>query len=692
MKSIINAAPGVVDLGVQDLSTRPYGRAPEELPQHLPKYFIFAKKGPLSEELLAGVERTNMYGVETFAEDSKYFNHQTFHSNGVNAQGNYAMYVRMLPTDAGPKPTLRVYLDVLPTQVDIYERNSDGSIKTDVAGDPTVIGQAPGHRVKFVVSHYDTVAAAANFGAATILPGDQVDAGSGVQSQRYPIFELEHSFFGEDGNFSGIRLWAQNTTNLAQLPTKLIAREKTYPFSLSIIRKNASTGTSKPVETTFGEQQLTVVFKPNVKDPLTLSRLYFGERVINDYQNLTDPKYAKSYGEFGRVKVYQENIDLLLAQFQAAEAPYLDSNSDFTADEGDKYLFNFVTGTDTNNVPYHTYIFNDGPAAVRFSQTTNVFAAGGSDGTMTHEVHAALVSEYMQRYANERDELNDIAYHVESHIYDTGFPLETKYDLINFISNRKDTFVMLTPTEFGQRALTPSEEYSLSAALQSRLALFPESTYFGTEVFRGLIQGCAGKVRNSQIVERMPLTYELGVKSAKYMGAANGAWKNGHNPDGYPGSLIEEQYDLTIPWTPDDVRNRNWDAGLNFVIRYDRSSFVFPAMKTVYGDDTSVLTSYLTACAIIYLNKIAHKAHRTFTGISGLTAAQFTQRVNDFIVEQVKDKFDGRFIIVPRASFTSLDEVRNYSWTLPIDLYAPGMKTVMTTYVVARRIEDYTSQ
>jgi len=239
MKSIINAAPGVVDLGVQDLSTRPYGRAPEELPQHLPKYFIFAKKGPLSEELLAGVERTNMYGVETFAEDSKYFNHQTFHSNGVNAQGNYAMYVRVLPTDAGPKPTLRVYLDVLPTQVDIYERNSDGSIKTDVAGDPTVIGQAAGHRVKFVIDHYDSVAAAANFGAATILPGDQVDAGTGVQSQRYPIFELEHSFFGEDGNFSGLRLWAQNTTNLSQLPTKLIAREKTYPFSLSIIRKSA---------------------------------------------------------------------------------------------------------------------------------------------------------------------------------------------------------------------------------------------------------------------------------------------------------------------------------------------------------------------------------------------------------------------------------------------------------------------
>ena len=140
------------------------------------------------------------------------------------------------------------------------------------------------------------------------------------------------------------------------------------------------------------------------------------------------------------------------------------------------------------------------------------------------------------------------------------------------------------------------------------------------------------------------------------------------------------------------MRNRNWDVGLNWVTRYDRTSYVFPAIKTVYGDDTSVLTSYLTACAIIQLNKIAHKAHRTFSGISGLTPAQFTKRVNDFVSEQVRGKFDDRFVIRPRAYFTSLDEVRNYSWTLPIDIWAAGMKTVMTTYVVARRIEDYAGE
>ena len=689
MKTIVNGAPGVVDLGVQDLSIRPYSRAPEELPQHLPKYFIFAQKGPTSEELLAGVERINMYGEDTFVERSKYFNHQTMHSNGVNAQGNYAMYVRVIPPDAGPKPTIRMWLDVLPTKVDLYERNIDGSIKTDVAGDPIITGQTDGYRVKFVSDYFTTPLEAEDFGGANIKAGDQVDASTGTQSQRYPIFELEHSFIGENGNLAGIRMWPQNIDNSVSLPTKMIAAEKAYPFNLAVIRKSTNTGTAKPVATIFTEQQVMVTFKPDTIDPLTLKRLYFGERIIDDYQSLTDTKYARKFGEFGRVKVYQDNIDLLLKQFQAAEAPFLTSDSDFTADVDDAYMFNFITGADTNNSPYHSYIFTDGAGSIRFSTSTNVYAGGGSDGTMTHEMHAKLVSDYMERYRDPNDELNDIAYHVESHIYDSGFPLETKYRLIDFISNRKDTITLLSPTEFGERALTPSEEYSVAAALQSRLALHPESTYFGTPVFRGVIQGSAGQIRGSQYTERFPLTYELGVKSAKYMGAGNGFWKNGSNFDGYPGSIIEDQFNLTIPWTPDDVRNRNWDVGLNWIQRYDRTSFFFPAVKTVYDNDTSVLTSYITACAIIYLNKIAHRAHRTFSGVSGLTAAQFSKRVNDYVSEQVRGRFDNRFIIEPRCHFTSLDEVRNYSWTLPIDIWAPGMKTVMTTYVVARRIEDY---
>lgn len=146
--------------------------------------------------------------------------------------------------------------------------------------------------------------------------------------------------------------------------------------------------------------------------------------------------------------------------------------------------------------------------------------------------------------------------------------------------------------------------------------------------------------------------------------------------------------DISITWVPASVRNRNWDAGLNWVQSYDRRSFHFPALKTVYTDDTSVLNSFVTAMAICELNKIAHAAWREFTGVSNLTPAQLVERVNNFVIGRTQNRFDSRFVIQPDANLTEMDRLRGFSWTLPIKIYAQNMRTVMTTYVQAYRMED----
>jgi hypothetical protein len=61
---IVNAAPMVIDLGTQDLSTRQLPREPDALPQHLPKFWLFTQKGPLTPQLVVGAERVNMYGAD----------------------------------------------------------------------------------------------------------------------------------------------------------------------------------------------------------------------------------------------------------------------------------------------------------------------------------------------------------------------------------------------------------------------------------------------------------------------------------------------------------------------------------------------------------------------------------------------------------------------------------------------------
>lgn len=686
---IVNAAPMVIDYGTQDLSTRLVPRSPELIPQHLPKFYLFAQKGKTTPELVSGVDRSNIFGDETFNYRGKYANHATVFANLANEQGNACMIQRLIPDDAGPEANLTLWLDVLPTTVDVYERNSDGSIATDISGDPIIDGTTAGYRVKWVVTNSSTISdLSTKFGAATIGVGDQTDSLTSTTSQRYPILEFKASSRGEYGNLSGIRLSAPTTVSVNAMPTKMMSEYKAYPYTISVIHKETTLATPKVMETLFGEQALTVTLKKDVIDPLTDSELYIGDTFIDSYQNLTDMRYSKVYGEFGEMHVYDANIETLLSLFHTAEIPHIDSFSDFTSAATDKHLFNFVSGVSSANVPYHSFVFVDAGNSIRLTNLTNIYAAGGSDGTMTDEIFSTLVIAELDRYTDANDEVQDLAVNVESIMYDSGFPLDAKYALCNFISKRKDTVVLLSTHTSGEAILTASEENSLAIALRTRLRMTPESDYFGTPVMRGMIVGRSGKLRNSQYTKELPLLAEILIKSAKYMGASNGRWKNGAHFDGAPGSIVEYMYDINITWVPNSVRNRNWDVGLNWVQAYDRRSYYFPALKTAYDDDTSVLNSYFTIMAIAQLNKVAHAAWREFSGVSNLSNTQLVERVNDFVTNRTQNRFDDRFVIKPNAYFTDMDLLRGFSWTLPIEIYAPNMKTVMTTSVQAFRIED----
>lgn len=696
--TIINAAPMVIQRGTQDLSTRLVPREAEPIPQHLAKFYLYTQKGPELPQLLSGAELTQMFGIDSFDLRKKWANHATVFANLINAEGNAIMVQRVIPEDAGPESNMLLSLDVLQTTIDIYERNSDGSIKLNISNNPITTGNTTtGYKVKWVLTNLTDLSGVAtnqsidNFGSATILPGDQVGSvnGNPTQSQRYPILQFKASSRGAFGNDAGIRLWAPTINSASGVSQTLMNVEKTYPFSISMIRRPDSVTSPKVIESIFGEQYMTVVMKPGTIDPVSDKQLYIGDVLLDSYQNLNDPKYPALFGDFSQLAVYDNNIKLLVDQFYAAEIPFMDGFSDFTGAANEEYLFNFLSGQSSQAAPYHSFQVITAGNSVRMSEFSNIFAQGGSDGTMNDALFAGLVKNKIVEYADANSDLQDIAINVESIVYDSGFPLATKYALCSFISERKDTFVVLSTHDVNERKLSASEEHSLAIALRTRLQMFPESDYYGTPVMRGMIIGRSGKLRNSQYLKRVPLSAEVAIKSARYMGAGNGIWKNGKHFDGAPGSIVDYVYDVSISFTPASVRNKDWDVGLNWVQSYDRRSLFFPALKTVYNDDTSVLNSYFTALAIGQLNKVAHKAWREFSGVSHLTPAQLVQRVNEFVVANTQGRFDDRFIIVPEAYFSELDTLRGYSWTLPIKIYSPNMLTVMTTMVQAYRISDY---
>lgn len=691
MSTIVNAAPMTIFRGTDDKSTRALVPEAEVLPTHLPKVYIYAKKGPTTPQLVSGASRSKMYGEESFDLRSPYATHATVLSNIINSQGNAQMVERVKPVDAGPNASIRLSIDVLPTQIDTYVRNADGSFQLDQDGLKIPTGtKIAGHRAKWVVEHVaPDVNGDDTFGIASQTPGDQVDVAAGVQSIRYPIMDLRAPYFGADGNNYGIRIWAPTQNSSTPLDQRVIANEKVYPFRMACVYRKDELSTAQIVETMSAEQYKDVVWKPEVIDRNTDAKLSIGDVFIQAYQDLDSTVNPPSYGPFGELHVYQDNLDEILAAAYAAEVPFINESSDFVGQAGEEHRFNLISGVSSFNVPYESFELLTGVAgSVRLSETSTLYARGGSDGTMNETLFADLVTTAVSEYANENSILQDSARYPESIIYDSGFPLDTKYALCSFIAVRKDTFVVLSTHDVMGLSLTASQESSLAIALKTRLQMYPESEYFGTAVMRGMVVGRSGRLLQSQYGKRLPLTLEIARKAASYMGAGNGRWKPGFAFDAAPANNVTMFTDINVTYTPVAVRNKDWDVGLNWVQSFGRRSYFFPALKTVYDNDTSVLNSFFTAMAIVELEKVGERAWRQFTGSANLTNAQLVERVKRFIVDNTIGRFDDRFVIEPDVYFTEADIARGYSWTTKIKLYGPNMKTVSVLSIEARRISD----
>lgn len=697
--TILNGAPMVIGLGIQDNSAAVPAIQPEQLPTHLPKVYLYAQKGPLGPQLVSDVGAVQMYGVDTFDLRKGFATHQTVLSNLVNAAGNAQMIERMVPTDMGPKANFLLSLDLLTSAtVPQYQRNADGTYVLNATtglpvpvtgGGSTLAGYIGKWVVTRVTAGGPAVADSTSFGAALSVTGDQPTVTP--TSTRYPIMEFWASSYGSYGNNAGFRISAPNTNTSNSVNTQLLSAAKAYPFRLQAISRINSTSTPTIVPMLTGDQFLDFVLKPGQINPATNGQVSLADTFPKAWQSLNQPGFQNQYADLGNIKLYQNNIDTVLGLLYAAEKSHTGSGSDFTSGATDEtYKFNFISAQSSTGAPYYTFQLNTADTnAVSLTENTNIFAGGGFDGTMNETLFAGLVTTAVSQYANLNSPLNDGTVNVESIIYDSGFPLATKQALCNFISQRKDTFVVLSTYDVNGAAMTASDEAAIATALRAQLQLFPESSYFGTPVVRGMVIGRYGDLIGSQYTKKLPITLELAAKSAAMMGAGTGIWKKEYLFDKAPLSVITMFANLNTSFVPGQQRNVDWANGLNYPISFTRDTYFLPAIKTAYSDDTSVLTNYFTAMACVELEKIGHRVWREFSGAISLTDTQLIEKVNNSVNNRVNGKFAGLFKIVPAAYVSGGDATRGYSYTLPIKIFANNSKNVMTLSVQANRMSAY---
>jgi hypothetical protein len=713
-----NAYPRPELYGIKDESARALQAEPLSLPTHLPLFWLFTERGRSKPQLVSGDRVTRLFGQKSFDLTSIYATHATLFANTAIGNGNAVMLQRVKPADAAPPASVVLWLDILDEDVPLYERNIDGSIARDTDGTPLPVLSGgnpvlvPGKTAKWVKSELPKVNAAGDvitqsmitahatdpliditpvanvLGSLSPVVGDRTNGSE--TSMRYPIFEFEVDSFGSYGNNLALRLSAVTEKSSVPVNETTVIDNNSFLYRLQMIERDTATNTSRIVETISGEQFLDLMFKPRAynrttKQDLEFDRIY--PKAWTDESNNIDP----TYGPFGRFHVYN---DLLLAL--SGDVATLEADEDLTvsAADADRYMINLLTGVNVQGNPYATYqVLGTAQGGLLLNEFSNIYAAGGNDGTMSFQTFDDLVAYEAGNFGDTGYALRDSALYPISSIWDSGFSLETKYKLLVPMARRKDVVTHLCTQDLSQPKNSTSADSSIAVSLYNMARIYSESAIFGTPACRATVMKQSGKLITSTWTGLAPLNLELLNKVSKYMGSGDGIWKNAFRFDTSPLNRItmfnvDSIGDLSLGA---DSRARDWANGCIWAQAYDMQDAFIPGFQTVYDDDTSVLNSIITVYGCVELEKVAERTWRDLTGDTSLTDEQFLERSDDLINERVRGRFDNRFTIQPRTFLTAIDANNGFSWSCEIKIYANNMRTVGKFTIISRRSSDLTA-
>lgn len=334
------------------------------------------------------------------------------------------------------------------------------------------------------------------------------------------------------------------------------------------------------------------------------------------------------------------------------------------------------------------------PVNVEFSVRTPFFLTGGTDGLDDNiesnvQLFESIVINLLGQYAQPNSPVQDINVNPETHFYDSGYSLPTKHYISQFLGGSKSHVVILStysPEQQNPDGL--SNLISNGTALAKSIELYPESEYFNTPACRGtVVYGSMNIVENGDKV-RISQSYDLLVKTCNMMSGTT--WNAQLLFDAYPLNVINTGTDCQPAFIPDAVKAQLWKEGGTYSEPFDLRSFFVPGYKTVYNNDTSVLNSYFTVCALANLTVVGNNCWKKFTGVSNLSDAELKSKIQAYCEFLLHGLYDGVVTVVPEVVLTEADVQRGYSWHIIFKLYSGGMKSVCITQTQVYRTESLT--
>ena len=418
-----------------------------------------------------------------------------------------------------------------------------------------------------------------------------------------------------------------------------------------------------------------------------------------------------------------EYIDLNADQTSKfnAQTAYYNAQGDFAS----PWMINIVSGQSLDGVPYNAIVVNetaqiepenaatpvelkenedDGTKLRPYTAWKNAdlvsdvlhYACNGRDGSLTDWDHEANIRSFYGLTYQYEDTWNpknivDRGHYPFNTIFDTGYTLETKKALCDFLVTREDVKVVLSTQNCNKyknptngNVMKPvlntmAQDESIGTALQSRVQLMRESVIKGTACCRATIFAHAGYLFGTY-KGIVPMTIWSAIKGSEHYNTTTmrGTVK------GWPNSQVDIFKELNWVAPDEESHERHWNLGINYVQYYDMDNLHFPSVRTVYKYDTSVLLDDEFTDAIVFTKQAARDSWATYTGMD-TPQAEYESLITADVTARLHRIYNGRYTFSVEAYQTAEEARRGYVQHVAITVYAPAVKRVWLVDVICRR-------
>ena len=281
---------------------------------------------------------------------------------------------------------------------------------------------------------------------------------------------------------------------------------------------------------------------------------------------------------------------------------------------------------------------------ITLSRTENIYLVKGQDcapedqiwddsenGYVTKDFMDKIMYDFVTLHTNEK--ILDKFRYPFTHVYDIGYSMTTKFAMEDFTDIRDDVGVSLTPqvllsskwaTGLDRTVKINDMEMDIEngLVLRNRAMLMKESILHDTDCMRISIFTQAGRpvdsvmsvggvyetIANSTVV---PFTFWDAMKHAEY---GNKPYMSITEPRGWP----EAKNDLFKywGWVPykEPMKEETWNSGLNYCQYGNMREIFYPALRTVYRHETSILVDQWDVDALIYMKHECRYVWARFVG------------------------------------------------------------------------------